>query len=276
MTTPFPPVIPITAAMLAVVQQHEPHAPPWRPIFHRTYRGDTIQFPYQVVNRATGGAIDVAGWTFWLTAKFSDVQPDAQAAIAQDNIVGGNGGITLVTPTLGQCLAVVMPYVTKAFPDGPVKMAYDIQSLDLTGVITTIERGEFVVNPDITRSIGTPAWQPKPPPSSPPTVATVMGGGQSYQVKNSDVVIRMDTSNGLQATATLPMPAYLGEIHRFVWINWGAGQVPPIVNANTGAQMVPYSGLSSGAPGGLVTTSTIANTGAVYALEWTGTEWVSI
>lgn len=116
-------------------------------------RGDTWRYPFQVVDRETNAAIDVTGWTFWFTAKYSVVEPDAQAGIAQDNIMGGKGGVVLLSPTQGQCLVTVQPIVTRAFPDGPVRMVYDIQSMDPGGVVITIERGEQVVLPDVTRAI---------------------------------------------------------------------------------------------------------------------------
>ena len=120
---------------------------------HEVYRGDTIQIPFQVVQRRAETAIDVTGWTFWFTAKYALPQPDREAAIAQDNIVGGNGGVALVAPAMGQGVVTVQPITTRAFPDGPVRMEYDLQCLDLAGVVTTIERGAIVVVPDVTRAI---------------------------------------------------------------------------------------------------------------------------
>ena len=120
------------------------------------YRGDTILHPFQVVDANTKSPINVTGWTFWFTAKSSVVVPDVQAQFAQDNIVGGNGGVTIVSAQQGQGIATVLPITTRGFPDGPCCMDYDIQSMDANGVVRTIERGKYVVFPDVTRAISAP------------------------------------------------------------------------------------------------------------------------
>lgn len=123
---------------------------------HRAYRGDTIRIPFQIVDRDTAAAINIAGWTFWFTAKFALANPDKQAGISQDNISPtppGNGGIVLVNASLGQGVVTVQPVVTRCFADGPTEMDYDIQVEDTGGIITTVERGCIVVVPDVTRSI---------------------------------------------------------------------------------------------------------------------------
>lgn len=113
------------------------------------FRGDTIRFPFQIVNLATGGAIDITGWTVWWTAKFAVPNPDAQSAW---QVSTTTGGVVLVSPTQGQGIATVQPIATVQWPDGPVKLQYDLQTADLTGVVQTVERGVAVVWPDITRT----------------------------------------------------------------------------------------------------------------------------
>ena len=113
------------------------------------------------------------------------------------------------------------------------------------------------------------------PRSQPYTAATVTSG-QTYAVKNTDIVVRMDTSGGTTATANLPAPAYIGEKHTFWWYDWSVGQVPPVVNTTGGKLLVPFTGMTTGGAAGLATTSVINTTGASYTLEWDGTEWVSI
>src|ERR1700722_9527356 len=97
---PFPPVIPITASMLAARQNNTS-------IRRRMYRNNTGLFAFQVINEATEGAIDVTGWTFRLTAKYAIPNPDAQAAFQLDNKT--LGGVTLPAPTLGQVLGTLAP-----------------------------------------------------------------------------------------------------------------------------------------------------------------------
>jgi hypothetical protein len=141
---PFPPVIPITAAMLAAQQANTR-------IHRKMRRNNTGLFPFQVLNEATSGSIDVTGWTFRLTAKYAIPNPDAQAAFQLDN--QDLGGIALVTPTLGQCLGTLAPGRTSNYPDGPVEVDYDIQATDTEGVITTVEFGHLVIDVSVTDTI---------------------------------------------------------------------------------------------------------------------------
>jgi len=147
-------VVPTTARELAKKAECAGSKEP-EPI--RVNRGDTWRHLFQVVDRESGAAVDVTGWTFWFTAKLAYPQPDARAQIAQDNIEGGNGGVTLPAPTQGQGLVTVQPGVTYQYPDGSVTLLYDVQAADTSDppVITTVERGKLVVEPDVTRSIST-------------------------------------------------------------------------------------------------------------------------
>jgi hypothetical protein len=140
----FPPVIPITAAMLAAQQQKTP-------IRRRMYRNNTGLFAFQVIKEATTGSIDVTGWTFRMTAKYAIPNPDAQAAFQLDN--QDIGGITLPTPTLGQVLGTLAPGATSNYPDGPVEVDYDLQATDTTGVIMTVEFGHLTIEPSVTDTI---------------------------------------------------------------------------------------------------------------------------
>jgi hypothetical protein len=106
------------------------------------------------------------------------------------------------------------------------------------------------------------------------TAATVTSG-QTYAVKSTDIVIRMDTSGGATATADLPAAGFIGERHTFYWWNWGVGQTPPTINANGLQRMVPYNGQESAGAAGLVAQTTITNPGASFTLVWDGTEWTS-
>lgn len=157
MTTPFPPVIPITLDYYRALEQDRRHVDDdrWpRPSLHRTmFRGDTWQLPCYVVNDQTQGPIDVTGWTFWLTAKYALPNPDAQAAFQQDNIPGGYGGIMIVSATAGEVLATVQPLTTRSYPDGDVHVDYDVQGQDTSGIVITIERGRLTIKPDVTRAI---------------------------------------------------------------------------------------------------------------------------
>jgi hypothetical protein len=140
-------IVPVTTCMLEAESREE------RPR-HRVFRGDTIRLPFQVVDRETGGAIDITEWTVQFTAKYALPNPDAQAALAQDNVSpGGLGGIVLVGPTLGQGIVTVQPISTRRWGDGDTRVVYDLQATDPGGVVTTVEIGELVVVPDVTQAI---------------------------------------------------------------------------------------------------------------------------
>jgi hypothetical protein len=115
------------------------------------YRGDTFQIAMVIVDECTGSPIDIAGWTIRFTAKFAIPNPDAQAGMRQDN--QAVGGVTIVTPTMGEVLIAVQPIVTRGYPDGDVFLMYDVQVTDGEGVITTVELGTLTVCPDVTRAI---------------------------------------------------------------------------------------------------------------------------
>jgi hypothetical protein len=147
----FPPVVPTTVEMQEALRRDGDDA---KGPLRRFYRGDTLLFPFVVVDRASGAVVDVTGWTFRLTAKFALANPDRQAAFEADNAAGGSGGLTLPDSTKGQVLATIAPAVTQCWADGPERVIYDLQATDGAGVITTVEMGEAVVLADVTRTIG--------------------------------------------------------------------------------------------------------------------------
>lgn len=128
-------------------------------------RGDTLQFNVQVyVNvqtleygtvwpleppPANCVVVDLTGYRVWFTAKYEFPDYDNQSAAQLDNMA--LGGVVLTAPTLGQVQVTVPSAATAQFPDGPVRLVYDIQA-ESAGLVRTPEWGRLTVSPDVTRS----------------------------------------------------------------------------------------------------------------------------
>lgn len=124
-------------------------------------RGDTIIFPFQVVTVGPGGgssAVNITGWGFWCTVKRNIHDPDrlAVAQITLTTSYPAGGTITIVNEFAGQGQGQVsIPAIaTRGFPDGVVRLVYDIQGQDTLGNIFTVESGTIDVDPDVTQAIG--------------------------------------------------------------------------------------------------------------------------
>jgi hypothetical protein len=142
------------------------HPPPQRLVEPlRFFRGDTAQVPFQVVNALNGGPLNVSGWTFWLTAKYAVPNPDARAPVAIDNIAGGRGGVTVLDAPTGMVVGVIPALATRGFADGPTALEYDVQGQDGSGVVTTLQRGVMVFEPDVTRAVAPEPYTPPPCPT---------------------------------------------------------------------------------------------------------------
>jgi hypothetical protein len=109
------------------------------------------------------------------------------------------------------------------------------------------------------------------------TSATV-SGGQTYQVLNTDSVIKFDSSNAQQPIAVLPNPTAnttpaIGETHTFIWWNWEVSQVPPVIKAGGAQGLTPVTGMTAAAT--TVVQSNLTQVGQSATYKWTGTEWVT-
>jgi hypothetical protein len=120
-------------------------------------RGDTLQLAIQVL-QDNGAPQNLTGFTVWFTAKYTVYDADLRSVFALDNISpGGNGGVVLTFPTIGEFTVTGPAVATQGFPDGVVTLVYDVQVEDASGNLTTVETGTLAVNPDVTRSISGPA-----------------------------------------------------------------------------------------------------------------------
>jgi hypothetical protein len=126
----------------------------------RMFRGDTFVLDPVVLMPPAGsppGAppqpTNITGWRVWFTAKRSVVDKD-QFAVCQLQLGStAQGSIVMLNPLIGTIEITMAPIVTRAFPDGRVRLAYDVQVQDLMGRDFTIERGWLDVIPDVTQAI---------------------------------------------------------------------------------------------------------------------------
>lgn len=115
-------------------------------------RGDTKEIEYDLLDK-NGAAIDLGapGVSVWFTLKYYLSDPDATAIVQQTL---ANGGIVLRdTAGSGHVRVLVPASATQGITEGTTKLYYDVQLLDGNGRITTVERGLFMVDPDVTRAI---------------------------------------------------------------------------------------------------------------------------
>jgi hypothetical protein len=129
------------------------------------FRGDSMALFFQVVRDLASQQIftaptpgipppnsvpvNLTGYQLWFTAKKHSLDPDSQAVAQLDNM--SIGGIVITLAVNGTGTATMQPAATFNFPDGPVRLLYDLQAKDPTGLVTTIESGTLTVVPDTTR-----------------------------------------------------------------------------------------------------------------------------
>ncbi len=121
-------------------------------IRRRIVRGDTIQIDYDLVDSA-GAPIDLSDPTVkvWFTVKYwlrdQDVYALAAPTLANGGIVGRDA------PTSGHVRVTIAASVTQYIADGTTKLYYDLQVKDAAAHVSTVERGLFLVDPDVSRAV---------------------------------------------------------------------------------------------------------------------------
>ena len=95
---------------------------------------------------------DISTWlNFWCTGKLNVADPD-MLAVFMLTLSPVNGIVLAGTPNY-RLIVTVPPIATRALPDGPVRIHYDVQGKDAAGNIYTVERNEMIVTPDMSRAI---------------------------------------------------------------------------------------------------------------------------
>ncbi len=120
-----------------------------------SYRGDSLIYQVQIYQPppAQFAPQNLTGWFFAATAKRNLADQDNQA-VAVSKTTGTIPNI--ITYPNGASAGVIQvsfgPLNTITLGDSKVRLYYDIQGIDTSGNVTTVERGRWTVLPDVTRS----------------------------------------------------------------------------------------------------------------------------
>lgn len=121
----------------------------------RSYRGDTLTFQLTVYQPppAQSAPQDLTGWFVQFTAKKQHADQDPQAvAVSKTSGTAPNVVTFPFGAPRGILQVMVGPLNTITLGDGRVRLVYDVQIIDPAGNVTTVERGVWTVEPDVTRS----------------------------------------------------------------------------------------------------------------------------
>lgn len=109
-------------------------------------RGDTFIFDITVKNQVTGLPLNITGWTLRFTVKQSKALEQRRASIYATT--GVEGGL-IITNAPGGAARVTVPAADTALLRAG-RYVYDVEVTDTFGVVSTIEDGQLVVDPDVT------------------------------------------------------------------------------------------------------------------------------
>jgi hypothetical protein len=119
------------------------------------YRGDTLLFQVQVYQPppASSAPQNLTGWFLACMVKKQFADTDALAvAVSKTTGVAPN----IITFPFGAAAGIIQvsigPLNTITLGDGITRLVYDIQCIDPSGNVTTVERGRLNVRPDVTRA----------------------------------------------------------------------------------------------------------------------------
>lgn len=111
----------------------------------------------------TNGIVqNLSGWTLRFTAKRKTSDSQAQAVIAKHSGVGG--GMTITNAAEGRSETLILSTDTASITERTV-LEYDIEGTDAVGGIYQFERGQLIVELDVTTAtggVGPPAEPPEP------------------------------------------------------------------------------------------------------------------
>jgi hypothetical protein len=113
----------------------------------QAFVGDSIVLRLTITRN--GAAVDLTGATLWFTAKEDWDDLDADAVFQKKT--GGLG--IAVTDALAGEATVTIPGSDTASLDNEVQtLECDVQLLEVDGTLTTVARGQLVLQPQITRA----------------------------------------------------------------------------------------------------------------------------
>ena len=108
------------------------------------YKGDSKDYVITVKNSA-GTAINITGYTFYMTVKENATDTDAKIAKTVTSHTTPASGITTISLTAAETDAL-------SVSDQTQKYVYDVRMKDTNGKVTTILNGSFIVKQPVTLS----------------------------------------------------------------------------------------------------------------------------
>lgn len=126
------------------------------------YRGDTCALHLTLTNPDDGLPFDPTNQVLIFTVKKNATDPDADALIQKDSLVGG---FTVDDAAAGEITVELVP-VDWALLRAKNEYVYDVQAQDgVTGAVRTVAYGDLMANPDVTKglTISIPTYTTNPP-----------------------------------------------------------------------------------------------------------------
>lgn len=113
-------------------------------------RGDSYVADWGLYNEL-GDPEPIAGKIIWFTVKFRYSDTDSEEIVWQGSTI--NGGIVIVDDDGGIFRPLMPGSATYGFPSVLTTCIYDIKTKDPYGFIKTAASGNFLVKPNVTRSV---------------------------------------------------------------------------------------------------------------------------
>lgn len=107
------------------------------------YRGDT--FPFQVDVTNAGNPVNIAGYQFRMTAKYTVTDPDSNAVFS----ITSPGYIAITNAAQGILNITIPPSATLSLQPKIYRLPYDIQMYNDAQTVYTICSGLLTVYPDV-------------------------------------------------------------------------------------------------------------------------------
>lgn len=111
------------------------------------FRGDSTRIMSTVKDEDTGAPLDLAPFRVTFTMKKRVSDSDAAVTVIQKDTVEGS-----VQTDANIVTVFLSPSDTEDFPDAAQRMLWDIQIVSAAGDVYTIDQGDILITPDITRS----------------------------------------------------------------------------------------------------------------------------
>lgn len=109
-------------------------------------RGDNVSL--SGIATLSGEPYSLALCSLWFTAKYRYTDDD-ETAVFQKTI---GDGITVTNPTAGLFIVEIVPDDTEPVAKARTILVWDLQLMDGSGKIYTLNSGNLIINPDVTNT----------------------------------------------------------------------------------------------------------------------------